>query len=189
MQICFSPPSLPLPLPPSPPSCCDLMHGNEICTQGETIAYGAVNQLFDELCWRTWLIYSFLKQLSLRLIDCTQAVVQLTLVYIFPCMRSLASWHAVLLGRSQKCDQMFFKEKLPNHIKSQNISKEWKNCIGIKIPIFWTIFFSISSFTFKLRNVGNCLPRWVAQPLPLFVPYAADHGRVSAIGVCEESCE
>ena len=40
-------------------------------------------------------------------------------------------------------------------------------------------------YFFKLRNVGDCLPRWVAQPRPLFEPYAADRDR--AIGVCVES--
>ena len=31
-----------------------------------------------------------------------------------------------------------------------------------------TILSSISSFMFKLRDVGDCLPRWVAQPRPFF---------------------
>ena len=51
---------------------------------------------------------------------------------------------------------------------------------------FLTIFSSISNFYyfFKLHDVGDCLPLWVAQPWPLFEPYAAVHDRVSAIGVC-----
>ena len=32
------------------------------------------------------------------------------------------------------------------------------------LPLFWTIFSSISSFTFELPNVGDCLPWWVTQP-------------------------
>ena len=33
-----------------------------------------------------------------------------------------------------------------------------------------TFLSSILTFTFELRNVGNCLPHWVAQPPPLFDP-------------------
>ena len=33
--------------------------------------------------------------------------------------------------------------------------------------IFWTILSSISSFRFELPDVGDCLPRWVAQPQPV----------------------
>ena len=44
-----------------------------------------------------------------------------------------------------------------------------------------TILSSILSFMFKLCNIGDCLLWWVAPPQPIFIPYAADHGRVSPI--------
>ena len=41
-----------------------------------------------------------------------------------------------------------------------------------------TILCSISSFTFKLCNVGDFLLCGVTQPRPIFVPYAEDSGRL-----------
>ena len=58
----------------------------------------------------------------------------------------------------------------------------FKNNILIKFSFIWTILSSISGFTFKLHDLGDCLPRGVAQPRTLVVPsYTADRGRISAI--------
>ena len=43
--------------------------------------------------------------------------------------------------------------------------------IFFKLKFFfnWTILSFISSLTFELRNVRDCLHRWVAQPRPVYV--------------------
>ena len=43
----------------------------------------------------------------------------------------------------------------------------FNNLFCHKQNVFLTIFSSIWSFTFELRDVGDCLPQWVAQPRPI----------------------
>ena len=65
-----------------------------------------------------------------------------------------------------------------------------KYILGFVYRLFFIYFLSGPSYPpsraslFELHNVGGCRPRWVAQSQSLFVPYAADHDGVSAIGLC-----
>ena len=47
--------------------------------------------------------------------------------------------------------------------------------------IYSTILSSILSFTFKLCDVGDCLPHWVAQPWPLFDPLWTVTGKLRCV--------
>ena len=45
----------------------------------------------------------------------------------------------------------------------------------ISLCFFWTILSTISSLTFELCDVGDCLPCWVAQPWPFHSPITSIH--------------